>query len=104
MFHNMTEQDWKEFFQKEAELEAERIMRMVDADPSLKDVHAPEGLFEALMKRIEEWEFAKGMAQVDGVPPSDEVLELAEQEVLGKTNIVDMKEYLRRKYSGKNDK
>lgn len=59
MFHNMTDKDWKEFVQAESDIEAERIMRQVASDPSLKDVHAPEELFDALMEKIREYEDRK---------------------------------------------
>ena len=45
------------------------------------------------------WYFAYGMAQMDGVKPSDEALELARKEILGEISTDDIKEIIKKKYS-----
>lgn len=54
-----------------------------------------------MMAKKDAWKFSKGIVMMDGVPPSDEVLTLAEQEIRGEITTDDMKEYLRRKYDAK---
>ena len=53
------------------------------------------------MTNREAWEFAFGMVQVDGVPPSDFVLALAEREIRGELTTDDMRAYLHEKYAVK---
>ena len=48
--------EWKEIIQKEMMKDAERIMEEVNADPSLKDVKAPEEIREKLFAQIHEYE------------------------------------------------
>lgn len=45
---------WRERFQKELTEDAMRIMEEVNSDPSLKDVEAPDEMFENIMKQIHE--------------------------------------------------
>lgn len=61
------DKDWKNSFQKEAELEAKRIMDMLNADETLKDVHAPDELFDKLMEQIREYE----QEILNGAEPKD---------------------------------
>lgn len=48
--------EWKEIIQEEMMKDAERIMDEVNADPSLKDVIAPEEIHEKLFAQIHEYE------------------------------------------------
>ncbi|MBQ4559621.1 MAG: DUF4367 domain-containing protein [Tyzzerella sp.] len=54
----MNEQ-WREIIAEEMEREAEAIMAEVNADPALKDVKAPEGMYEEFMQMIREYEKQK---------------------------------------------
>lgn len=48
--------DWKEIIEKEMMEDAERIMEEVNADPTLKDVKAPEEIHDKLFAQIHEYE------------------------------------------------
>ena len=48
--------DWKTFLEREMQLEAERILAEVEADPDSKNWKSPEDAYEKLMKRIREKE------------------------------------------------
>lgn len=45
------------------------------------------------------WSFALGLAQIDGVKPSDYFLELVEREKRGEINTEDMRRLLREQYN-----
>ena len=51
--------EWREIIAEEMEREAEAIMAEVNADPALKDVKAPEGMYEEFMQMIREYEKQK---------------------------------------------
>lgn len=48
--------EWKEVFDEAMEREADAIMEEVNSDPTLKDVEAPPGMYEEIMKMIHEHE------------------------------------------------
>lgn len=48
--------EWKEIFDEAMEREADAIMEEINADPALKDVEAPPGMYEEIMKMIHEHE------------------------------------------------
>lgn len=48
--------DWKKIIEKEMMKDAERIMEEVNADPTLKDVKAPEEIHDKLFAQIHEYE------------------------------------------------
>lgn len=56
--------DLKRFIQLQSEKEAARIMEQVNQDPSLKDVHAPESLHDALFAQIEAYENEKAKKEL----------------------------------------
>lgn len=56
--------EWKKFIQEEMEREAELIMQEVNSDPAMKDVKAPEGLYESLMEQIWEYEEQQKLAHL----------------------------------------
>lgn len=47
---------WKRILQLLLDKDAEHIMKKVNRDPSLKDVEAPEGLYEKILDQIREYE------------------------------------------------
>ena len=47
------------------------------------------------------WNFALGLLKVDGLEPSDELLELIEKEKRGEITTEDMRKILRKKYNMK---
>ena len=47
------------------------------------------------------WNFALGLIKVDGLKPSDELLELIEREKRGEITTEDMRKILRKKYNMK---
>ena len=56
--------EWKEIINEAMEREAEAIMEEVNSDPALKDVQAPPGMYEELMKMIQEREREKVYEQL----------------------------------------
>ena len=52
----MEDKKLKRFLQDEMNREADLIMKEVDSDPSLKDVVAPEEIYDNLMQQIHEYE------------------------------------------------
>ncbi len=52
----MTDEDWKEFIKKEMDKSIDDIMAEIEADPKMKDVKPPEGMYEELMEKIHEHE------------------------------------------------
>lgn len=56
--------EWKKFIQEEMEREAELIMQEVNSDPAMKDVKAPEGMYESLMEQIREYEEEQKLAHL----------------------------------------
>ena len=56
--------EWKKFIQEEMEREAELIMQEVNSDPAMKDVKAPEGMYESLMEQIREYEEQQKLAHL----------------------------------------
>ena len=62
MFRNMTEADWKEFFQKESDLEVEQLMNQINSVPELQNIKAPMELRDSIFKKIgikKQWEKVK---------------------------------------------
>ena len=51
--------EWKELITQAMEREAEEIMAEVNSDPALKDVKAPEGMFDEFMQMVYEYEKQK---------------------------------------------
>ena len=51
--------EWKELITQAMEREAEEIMAEVNSDPALKDVKAPEGMYEEFMQKVYEYEKQK---------------------------------------------
>lgn len=52
----MKDEDWKEFIKKEMDKSIDDIMAEIEADPKMKDVKPPEGMYEELMSKIHEHE------------------------------------------------
>ena len=52
----MSDEDWKEFIKKEMGKSIDDIMAEIEADPKMKDVKPPEGMYEELMEKIHEHE------------------------------------------------
>jgi len=52
----MEDKKLKRFLQEELNREADLIMEEVDSDPSLKDVVAPDEIYDNLMQQIHEYE------------------------------------------------
>ena len=52
----MKDEDWKEFIKKEMDKSIDDIMAEIEADPKMKDVKPPEGMYEELMEKIHEHE------------------------------------------------
>lgn len=52
----MTDEDWKEFIKKEMDKSIDDVMAEIEADPKMKDVKPPEGMYEELMAKIHEHE------------------------------------------------
>ena len=52
----MKDDDWKEFIKKEMDKSIDDIMAEIEADPKMKDVKPPEGMYEELMEKIHEHE------------------------------------------------
>lgn len=52
----MEDKKLKRFLQEELNREADLIMEEVDSDPSLKDVVAPDEIYDSLMQQIHEYE------------------------------------------------
>ncbi len=52
----MKDEDWKEFIKKEMEKSIDDVMAEIEADPKMKDVKPPEGMYEELMEKIHEHE------------------------------------------------
>lgn len=52
----MKDEDWKEFIKKEMDKSIDDIMAEIEADPKMKDVKPPEGMYEELMEKIHEYE------------------------------------------------
>lgn len=50
------------------------------------------------MNKKEAWEFAFGMIQVDHLTPSDELIALAKQEIMGEISTDDIINKLNKKY------
>lgn len=67
----MTDEDWKEFISKEMEKSLDEVMAEIEADPKMKDVKPPEGMYDELMAMIHEHEKKKIYEQL-----SDEDKEL----------------------------
>lgn len=51
------------------------------------------------MEKRASWEYGIGLAQLDGVAVSDELLELAEKEICGEITIDEIREILLKKYT-----
>lgn len=51
--------EWREIFDEQMEKEAKAIMEEVNSDPELKDVQAPPGMYDEIMKMIQEHEREK---------------------------------------------
>ena len=56
--------EWREIIDREMDREAERIMDEVNSDPTLRDVQAPEGMYDEVMKQIQEYERQKSYEQL----------------------------------------
>ena len=67
----MKDEDWKEFIAKEMEKSLDEVMAEIEADPKMKDVKPPEGMYDELMEMIHEHEQQKIYEQL-----SDEDKEL----------------------------
>ena len=67
----MTDEEWKKFIKKEMEKSIDDVMAEIEADPKMKDVKPPEGMYEELMAMIHEDERQKIYEQL-----SDEDKEL----------------------------
>lgn len=57
----MTDEELRKILQREMDAEAEYLMELVNSDPSLKDVKAPEELHDKLFAQIREYEEQKKM-------------------------------------------
>ena len=55
----------------------------------------------ATRKNNDAWDYAFGLASVDGLSPSPDVLALAEREKRGEITTADIKKYLDKKYKAK---
>lgn len=60
----MNDEEWKKFIQEEMEREADLIMQKVNSDPAMKDVKAPEGLYDSLMEQIRAHEEQQKLEQL----------------------------------------
>ncbi len=67
----MNDEDWKEFIAKEMEKSLDEVMAEIEADPKMKDVKPPEGMYDNVMAMIHEHERQKIYEQL-----SDEDKEL----------------------------
>lgn len=56
--------EWREIIGRELDREAERIMDEVNSDPTLREVQAPEGMYDEVMKQIQEYERQKSYEQL----------------------------------------
>jgi len=56
------------------------------------------------MTNEEAWEYAIGIVQVDGIKPSDELLELIEKEKRGEITNKDISRFLKQSYTVKEEK
>ena len=63
--------EWKELIEAEMQRDLDEVMEEIDADPTLKDVEAPEGMYGNLMEMIDEHEAQEAYEQL-----SDEDKEL----------------------------
>ena len=81
----------KRILQDDMNKEAEQILEAVENDPIAKDAVAPEGIYERLMKQIEEKEAEEQKA-------NDESLLTAEQKELIRLGKIYKKKRSRRKY------
>ncbi len=48
--------DWKEFISEEMEKSLDEVMAEIEADPEMKDVESPEGMYDNIMAMIHEHE------------------------------------------------
>ena len=53
------------------------------------------------MTNAQAWDYALGMVKVDGLEPSEEFKGYIEKEKRGEVTMADIKEYLDKKYKGK---
>ena len=67
----MKDEDWKEFIAKEMEKSLDEVMAEIEADPKMKDVKPPKGMYDNVMAMIHEHERQKIYEQL-----SDEDKEL----------------------------
>ena len=67
----MKDEDWKEFIAKEMEKSLDEVMAEIEADPKMKDVKPPKGMYDNVMAMIHEHERQKLYEQL-----SDEDKEL----------------------------
>ena len=55
----MKDEDWKEFIAKEMEKSLDEVMAEIEADPKMKDVKPPKGMYDNVMAMIHEHERQK---------------------------------------------
>lgn len=65
------DEDWKEFISKEMEKSLDEVMDEIEADPEMKDVQSPEGMYDNVVAMIREHEQQEAYEQL-----SDEDKEL----------------------------
>lgn len=56
--------EWKDVIAQEMEREAELIMEEVNSDPAIRDVEAPPGMYDEIIKKIREYEKQKVYEQL----------------------------------------
>lgn len=74
------------------------LVEIVNMENKRKIVFLKKAEVEDETTRRKAWEYAFGIIKVDGLVPSDDLLELAEREIRGEITTADIKIYLDNKY------
>lgn len=72
----MNDDELKHILKEGMEYEADKIMEEVNSDPAMKDVVAPEGLYEDIMKQIHEYEDEKEKNRENQTKEEQELIRL----------------------------
>lgn len=72
----MNDDELKHILKEGMEYEADQIMDEVNSDPAMKDVVAPEGLYEDIMKQIHEYEDEKEKNRENQTKEEQELIRL----------------------------
>lgn len=72
----MNDDELKHILKEGMEYEADQIMEEVNSDPAMKDVVAPEGLYEDIMKQIHEYEDEKEKDRENQTKEEQELIRL----------------------------